>query len=73
MLATAFLYSGHYEPFAEMLGTLDQLSPETPEDYLFLGAAFVPGHRNHSAAGGGGWARGRQLRPVARGHSGSVS
>lgn len=44
MLATAFVYNGQYERFAEMLGTLDQLSPETPEDYLFLGAAMVPGH-----------------------------
>jgi len=50
MLATAYLYSGQYERYAEMLRTLDRLSPETPEDYLLLGATFVAGHADTSKA-----------------------
>jgi serine/threonine protein kinase len=41
MLATAYLYIGHFDQYMENLESLGELSPETPEDYLFLGAALV--------------------------------
>lgn len=50
MLATAYFYSGELERYGEMLGMLDRLSPQTPEDFLFLGAAFVAGHPDTSKA-----------------------
>lgn len=50
MLATAYVYSGQVEGYADMIGALERLTPETPEDYLFLGAAFVGAHPDTSKA-----------------------
>jgi tetratricopeptide (TPR) repeat protein len=50
MLATAYLHNGQFDRYAEILGGLGELSPETPEDYLFLGAALVGGSPDSSKA-----------------------
>lgn len=50
MLATGYLWSGNFEKYAEILGELGELSPETPEDYLFLGVALVGGHPDTAKA-----------------------
>jgi tetratricopeptide (TPR) repeat protein len=44
MLATAYLWTGQYGRYAEILGQLGALEPKAWEDYLFLGAAMVAGH-----------------------------
>jgi tetratricopeptide (TPR) repeat protein len=50
MLATAYLYNGQFDRWADILESLGDLSPKTPEDYLFLGAALVGGYPDTSRA-----------------------
>jgi tetratricopeptide (TPR) repeat protein len=50
MLATAYLYNGQATQYVEKLESLETFSPETPEDYLFLGAALVAGHPDTAKA-----------------------
>jgi tetratricopeptide (TPR) repeat protein len=50
MLATAYLYNGQFDRYADILESLGKLSPQTPEDYLFLGAALVGGIPDTSKA-----------------------
>jgi len=50
MLATAYLYCSQYGRYAETLGQLGTLAPETWEDYYFLGAAMVAGHPDTAMA-----------------------
>jgi tetratricopeptide (TPR) repeat protein len=50
MLATAYLMTSQYGRYAETLGQLGALAPETWEDYYFLGAAMVAGHPDTARA-----------------------
>jgi tetratricopeptide (TPR) repeat protein len=44
MLVSGYLYSGRLDRYAEILHELGALSPQTPEDFVFLGAALVAGY-----------------------------
>ena len=50
MLATAYLICSQYGRYAETLGQLGTLAPETWEDYYFLGSALVAGHPDTAMA-----------------------
>jgi tetratricopeptide (TPR) repeat protein len=50
MQATAYLYNGQFDRWADILESLGTLSPKTPEDYLFLGATLVGGYPDTSRA-----------------------
>ena len=50
MLTTAYLYNGQVSQYFEEIGNLETFSPETAEDYLFLGAALTAGHPDTSKA-----------------------
>jgi tetratricopeptide (TPR) repeat protein len=50
MQATAYLYNGQFDRWADILESLGALSPKTPEDYLFLGATLVGGYPDTSRA-----------------------
>ena len=50
MLATAYLICSQYGRYAETLGQLGTLAPETWEDYYFLGSAMVAGHPDTAMA-----------------------
>jgi serine/threonine protein kinase len=44
MLASAYLYKGQADRYTDLLIQLNDLSPKTASDYLFLGAALIPSY-----------------------------